>query len=383
MTPPVSVLLPAYNAAKYVGEAIESILSQTYADFELIVVDDGSIDTTIQVVREFDDSRLRVLCNERNRGLVFSLNRAASVARGEFFARMDADDWSFPDRLSVQVDWMQHNPRLGVLGCFYETFDDQHERLGSVKLPITDAQVRYDLYSKHHCFCHPAVLMRRQALEQAGGYQSNWFPAEDRALWLRMLETWHGANVPRYLHRMRRHATSISSQNSKRQAELVVKTTSEALGRGQWPDDVDPAIQRAGWARGALFSAFGLSIESQTDTIRSYQEQAIALDELTTRSSFEELLRDRIVAYLHHTEADVAGCRTLLQRVFASLPTPLAHMQAVRSRMEAQIHAIAAFHHANEGAMAQSRREAIKALLTDRTQWQNRGLVKLAVGIGK
>lgn len=380
--PAVSVILPAYNAGNYVGAAIESILSQTFSDLELLLIDDGSTDDTLSIALGIRDPRLRVLRNPRNMGLVASLNHGIAEAHGALLARMDADDVSAPERLAVQVQWIEAQPRVGVLSCHYSTFDDQHFALDTVALPISDAGVRHNLYAKTHCFCHPAVLMRRAALEQAGGYRAEWFPAEDRELWMRMLETWHGANVPQVLHHMRIHGNSISRQNMRRQNDLVVKATAAALARRQTPVDANEAAQRSGWSRGELFLAFAAASNGETDPVNQHLLEAMSLDADAASNSFEELLRERIASYMHHSGADVDGCLALLQRIFDALPPSLAPLRALQPRLQSQIHAIAAYHHAQIGDMKQSKREAARALLADRHQWRNRGLIKLAMGVG-
>ncbi|MCB0002661.1 MAG: glycosyltransferase family 2 protein, partial [Anaerolineae bacterium] len=355
-TPVVSVILPAFNAARYIHAAINSILVQTFTDFELIVIDDGSTDDTYRIVLGFTDSRMRVLRNSTNLGLVKSLNRGVDAARSGLLARMDADDCSEPDRLAIQVEWMQRNPRLGVLGSYYETFDERHFVLDTVTLPVTDAEVRYNLYGKTHCFCHPAVLMRRQALKEAGGYRDEWFPAEDLELWLRMLENWHGANVPQVLHRLRRHDSSVTSQNARKQAQLVIAAVTEALSRGICPDDIDLAAQQAGWARGEIFVALGLAANGVDDGFGYHLQRAMQLDERVALSSFHDLLGDRVSTFMHHSDADVTGCRDLLDRVFAELPASFGKLRYSRTYIESQVHAIAAFHYSKSDKKTQSRR---------------------------
>lgn len=381
LAPTVSVILPAYNAGHTIGAAIQSILSQTYTDFEVMVINDGSTDDTQSVVQGFDDPRVRTLRNPQNMGLVASLNRGIEEAQGTLLARMDADDISMPERLAAQVQYMQSNPRLGVVSCHYETFDDKSPFLERVVLPTSDAEVRYDLYAKTNCFCHPAAMMRRQALEQVGGYKAEWFPAEDRELWTRMLETWHGANVPQTLHRMRRHAKSISSQNMKCQASLVLAAMTEVLARRLAPTDIDLAAQHAGWARGELFVAFGLAGDHDSEVVGQHLDRAVTTEEWTALHSFKEILADRIVVFMHHSNGDAAGCRRLVNKVLEAAPASLRSMQAARREFESQVYAIAAFFHAQSGQRTLSQREAVRALIKDRSQWHNRGLIKLALGV--
>ena len=120
--PRVSVVMPAYNAEKYIGEAIDSILNQTFTDFEFIIIDDGSSDRTADIVKSYSDPRIRLLANERNSGIVASLNRGIQKATGKYIARMDADDYSRLDRIKKQVDFLDNHPEVIALGTSFSTF---------------------------------------------------------------------------------------------------------------------------------------------------------------------------------------------------------------------------------------------------------------------
>ncbi len=124
----ISVILPAYNASNHIAESIDSILRQTYKDFELIVVNDGSIDQTKEIVNSFQDNRIKLIDNESNMGIVFSLNKAIKISKGEFIARMDSDDIAINDRLEKQLEYLKRN-NLGICGCSIKTF-------GSIKKTI-------------------------------------------------------------------------------------------------------------------------------------------------------------------------------------------------------------------------------------------------------
>jgi len=131
-TPQVSVIMPAYNAEKYIGEAIESILNQTYKDFELIIVNDASTDSTGSIIKTYaeKDERIVVLENEQNLNIAGSLNRAISAAKGEFLARMDADDIALPERLEIQSKAMQENPKVAVVGNDINLIDENGSVIG-------------------------------------------------------------------------------------------------------------------------------------------------------------------------------------------------------------------------------------------------------------
>lgn len=379
--PCISVVLPAYNAGIYISAAVESILSQSFTDFELLVIDDGSTDNTAEVVNEFSDPRVRLVRNRTNIGLVASLNRGIDESRGRFIARMDGDDLSLPDRLMLELELLTSDPDLGVVSCGYEKFQDSSSILERILLPPIDTEIRRDLYCKSHVFCHAAALIRRKALEGVGGYRREWFPVEDRDLWLRVMEKWKGANVGKVLYKVRKHESSVCSRNSKLQSELVITSTIEALHRRYAPPSVSMQVSKAAWSRGALFAAFGLAMQEQTDRITAYFSEAIQLDQAAARQSFEELLLDRIAIYMHNYDADVTGALALSRRVFATLPSEWADLRLLQPKIEGRIHEIAAFHFANSGEKQRARAEARRALLCSRHCFRNRGLLKLALGL--
>ena len=130
--PVVSVIMPVFNGEAHLKEAIESILTQTFDDFELIIVNDGSKDRSGEIIRSFTDKRIRYMENDQNRGLIYSLNRAIDTAVGRYIARMDADDVCFPDRLEVQKKWLERNPCTSVVASFSETIDDSGHKTGDL-----------------------------------------------------------------------------------------------------------------------------------------------------------------------------------------------------------------------------------------------------------
>lgn len=379
--PRITVVMPAYNAEHYLAEAINSMLAQSFADFELLIVDDGSQDATFDIAICYDDPRIRVLRNEKNAGLVFSLNRGIHEAESEFIARMDADDISLPDRLQKELELIESDSRLGIVSCGYEDFVGE-QTTASVLLPLTDEAIRYDLFCKTHCFCHAAALMRREALVDIGGYRKEWFPAEDRDLFLRLMMNWHGANLPEVLYRVRKHNASVVATNTRRQANLVVQSTVTALAHKAKPDRVEEQAAVAGWSRGHLFAAMGLAASTEKgNEIEEHFQQAVHLDPQTAHNSFVELLQDRLNSYMHNYEADIAGAIHLVERVFSSLPAEWNDLQTAKRQFVSQVYAIGAFYHAQTGENRLARQAARASLRHSRQQWHNRGLIKLAIGM--
>ncbi len=199
--PVVSVVLPVYNGALYLRAALDSMWAQTFTDFELIVVDDGSTDTTPAILAECADPRLVVQRMETNTGLPAALNRGLAAARGTYIARMDADDVSLPERLARQVAYLQAHPALDVLGTGYTAITTDGQPLFTHQPPPTHGQIAWNLL-----FFNPVTLImaRRDVLVAAGGYSVDFPVAQDYELWTRLIDHAQFANLPDPLFLYRR-----------------------------------------------------------------------------------------------------------------------------------------------------------------------------------
>jgi len=160
--PKVTVLMPVYNGERYLNEAVDSILGQTFTDFEFLIIDDASTDKTPEILRSYDDPRIRVVTNEENLGLSKSLNKGLALARGEFIARMDADDVSYPYRLQVQHEFMTQHPGAGVIGSWAEYIDRKGEIVHRYRAPIFPEETTDDLDSlKAKAYKEPKIRCKR------------------------------------------------------------------------------------------------------------------------------------------------------------------------------------------------------------------------------
>lgn len=221
--PQVSVLLPAYNAEKYLPTAIDSILEQSFTNLELIVVDDHSSDSTWQIIQSYaeKDDRVVAVRNEKNLKLSNTLNRAISVARGEYLARMDADDWSYPDRLAKQVKFMDEHPQVGVSGGSMEVCDENLNVLSTRRYHQTDAEVRTHLF-RYSPFSHPLIMIRKSVLDQAGGYRDEFNPAEDYELYFRIGLVAEFGNLPDVLLKYRIIPKSMTTGGTRKMEEKTI-----------------------------------------------------------------------------------------------------------------------------------------------------------------
>lgn len=208
------VLLTAYNASRFIAEAVRSVLGQTYPHFEFIIIDDGSTDDTAAVVRAAagNDPRLH-LVRQANQGMGASLNDALAACSATWVARMDADDIMEPHRLERQMAYVRAHPGLDVVSSFVLLIDEDGRIIGRGKSDLTTPEVvRAHIARKQAIgFHHPAVLARRQAVLDVGGYRPQFWPVDDFDLWNRMAERGCAlAVMPEYLLRYRIHATSVS-----------------------------------------------------------------------------------------------------------------------------------------------------------------------------
>lgn len=217
--PRVSVVMAVRDGEPYLAEAVESLLAQTFADFELVVVDDGSSDASRDVVRSYRDPRVRLLENGRNRGLAASLNRGIREARGELLARQDADDVSEPERLARQVAHLDAHPEVALLGSWFREIDSRGGHLRDGQLPCEPVDVCWRLLFV--CpFVHSAVMLRRDAVPGGSGpYDERLAYAMDYELWCRIARRHPVANLPEYLVRYRMHPGSMTSAGGERTAE--------------------------------------------------------------------------------------------------------------------------------------------------------------------
>jgi glycosyltransferase involved in cell wall biosynthesis len=200
----VSVLLPVYNGAETLGAAVDSILAQEGVEFELLLIDDASGDGSAEMVVGYAarDGRVKAILHRENAGLASTLNEGLEAARYELVARMDQDDIAMPDRLRTQVNFMNAHPEVVLAGSFvvHMGFDRCADRL--IELPTTPRQVARRL-QQENCVYHPAVILRRSAVVEAGGYRREFRNAEDYELWLRLARHHDLANIPEPLLRYR------------------------------------------------------------------------------------------------------------------------------------------------------------------------------------
>jgi Glycosyl transferase family 2 len=210
MTARISVVLPVHDADAFLADAVMSVLAQTLRDFELIAIDDGSVDASAKILDQLaqQDGRI-IVVHQANGGIVAALNRGLALAGGEFVARMDADDVACPERFARQTAFLDAHPDVAVVGSAVTLIDAHGKAIRDVRYPETPQAVAEFLRSGS-ALAHPAVMMRRDAVIAAGGYRAAFEYAEDYDLWLRMEERYALANLPDRLLYYRQHAAKLS-----------------------------------------------------------------------------------------------------------------------------------------------------------------------------
>ena len=244
MPPSVSVVMPVYNGERYLAETIGSVLGQTYRDFEFIVVDDGSSDSSAHIVQKFTgrDTRIRFIPLSRNEGKGSARNHGIAAARGEYIAAMDADDISLPNRLSRQVSFLHANPDIGVLGCTLWSVDQDLRPKGKIAVPKVHPLIAWGL------FFSPAIggattMTRRALLMAHGTYEEGRVISDDLELWSRLIEKTRFANLPDVLYLYRRHPEADSVKKKTLQQDAGAQIRRKMLKR-LWGDAPTETVER-------------------------------------------------------------------------------------------------------------------------------------------
>ena len=219
-SPKVTVLMSVYNGEKYLCEAIESILNQTFTDFEFLIINDGSTDKTSEILQSYRDSRIRIIDNEGNIGLTKSLNKGLRMARGEYIARMDADDVSMPERLEMQIEFIWDNPDVGLVGCWVDVVDVNGIKIDRWELPETHGYIKWRLLFGN-CIAHPASLFKTDLAQMLGGYDEKIKYAQDYFLWSKMSFETKIHQIPEVLIKRRVHPNCIGAEYLDEQQNVV------------------------------------------------------------------------------------------------------------------------------------------------------------------
>lgn len=274
--------MSVYNGERFLAEAIESILDQSFSDFEFLILNDGSHDSSRSIIDGFAirDARIKAI-HRQNRGLIASLNEMIAMARAPLIARMDADDRSMPERFARQYAFMRDNPGHGVIGCWSEDIDQSGARvwLDGLDQPTRHADFLIAMDAGRSVFCHPSVMMQRDLVLGVGGYHAAFHHCEDYDLWLRLAGLTKFANLTERLLQYRQSSQQITKQHSEEltYGSLVARIAYQRRRQGL-PDPTEslsqlPPVEQLD----TLFAQDGLSRQTmeQLYAAVAYDEQAM------------------------------------------------------------------------------------------------------------
>jgi len=235
--PKISVLMPVYNAEKYLAEAVESVLNQTFQDFEFIIIDDGSNDYSLEIIRKYAliDSRIKFFSHE-NKGLVDTLNEGIDVSKGKYIARMDADDVCLPFRFEKQHEYLESNNDAVVVGSRIMLIDEDGDYLCAMVNIFSHEDIDFSHINNLTAgagVVHPTAIIRRDALVQVGGYNQRYKDAEDIDVWLKLAEIGKIHNLNEILLNYRQHFNSIGYTSRKSQLQSIEYAVVDACIRRQ------------------------------------------------------------------------------------------------------------------------------------------------------
>jgi hypothetical protein len=310
--PAVSVLVPVRNGERFLADAVGSVLSQTFDDLELLVVDDGSTDSTPEILERFASKDQRLVVHRRKpaRSLPEVLNFAAELARAPLLARLDADDVALPDRLQLQVEFLSAHPEVALLGGQVPLIDESGHRFARAEYPLTDEDLQEAL-RQGNPFVHSAMVMRREAFEAVGGYRVNFEHAEDLDLWLRIAEGRHIANLPDDVVEYRIHGNQQTLHKQDEQALYSAAARASARARAAGLADPFESAQ----IDEAFLVSQGIGREEITDSVVA----ALAwLGRTTGRAGYTDTA-DRILKAALARARSESGSPALVASVYRSI----------------------------------------------------------------
>jgi glycosyltransferase involved in cell wall biosynthesis len=220
MNPKITILMAVYNGEKFLREAVESILHQTFTDFELLIINDASTDKSMEILSSYEDPRIRIINNEKNLGLTKSLNKGLSFAKSNYIARMDADDISYPERLEIQYHYMEDNIDVDIVGSWIETIDENGNTINVGKNPHSSEEIYYILNFRN-CLTHSSIMFRKDIIVGNGSYNETLYNAQDYELWHRISKVSRIYQIQRVLVKWRMH-DNLTDSNKKRRQEYTV-----------------------------------------------------------------------------------------------------------------------------------------------------------------
>jgi glycosyltransferase involved in cell wall biosynthesis len=367
--------MSVYNGQRYLRPAVDSVLAQSWRDFEFIIINDGSTDDSGEILRAYaqQDTRIVLIDQERNQGLSRALNAGWQRARGVYVGRQDADDISAPERLQRQVAFLEAHPEIGVAGTLSQVIDAEGQPVASVNYHsgLTDNAALQAQLLVDNPICHGSVLMRRSLLAAAGGYSEHVGPTEDYDLWLRLAETTQLANVTPVLYYYRVHPASVGRTRYAQQCFDKARVLEQALRRRF---DSVPPERLAVVVHHDLVSAQTAFAAGEFDLA---QRALIAALQTAPDLFGSDALRADLEAVFTPNQPLAAG-RQFTQAVFAVLPRTPAFARH-RARLLARLHMREVFEGHRRGDHSRVRRNWWPGLRHDPRWLLNPGVVSIVI----
>lgn len=276
-SPQVTVLMSVYNSEKYVRESVSSILAQTFTDFEFVIINDGPTDSSMDIIKSFNDERVKIVENEENIGLTKSLNKGLDIAKGKYVARIDADDIAEPNRLELQVAELESDSNVGLVSSWRKMISEAGEIINTDKVDYTPEDIFYTLHFRN-CIIHSAATFRAELVKGLGGYSEKWRHGQDFDLWVRLSKLARIVQIPEYLIQVRKASTSISATKYDDQQNTIRLVVKEGLQKVLGEELTD----------------------EQVDVLRAY----VVENEFTKKSEIKSLV-DRINNAILAQESDI------------------------------------------------------------------------------
>lgn len=228
--PLISVVMPAYNVQKYIGPAIESILKQTFNNFELIIINDASTDKTLDTIKTYSkkDSRIKIVDSKERLNIARALNQGITLAKSDIIARMDADDIAFSHRLKLQYTVINASHNIAVVGANVVIIDEAGNEISTRSYPVSSRKLKACLF-RYSPFAHPVVMFKKRMFREVGGYNPAFSPTEDLDLWFRLGRRYEFVSIPEPLLKYRLFKASSSHKALKELELLVFKIRFDAL----------------------------------------------------------------------------------------------------------------------------------------------------------
>jgi glycosyltransferase involved in cell wall biosynthesis len=370
--PQVSVIIPTYNRAKLLSEAIESVLNQTFGDFELIIVDDGSTDDTAAVVAGYPDRRIHYHRQEKQEKGA-TRNRGVALSRGEFITFLDDDDWYMPRKLEVQVQALRAQPDVGMVISGWDRVTESGELVRAERPWLHHPQPALQDWLFAAMAHVAAVLIRRPWFDRVGGFNHNLMQAEDTYLWFRLAQAGCPVDwVKEVVFKQRLHGSnSVRNMTNVKKGKI---TMLDAVFSDAQAPSLLGMSQESAYAR--VYMGFAC-LQYGADCLeeaKSDLSQAVKLDPSLLINDADRLL-ETVAAYAwNHLTGDSV---TFTNRVFSNLPDELAGLRSLRRRAVARTWMVGAFRAYQYNDMAQVRQSALKAVAAAPSSLLNRGLVSI------